>query len=57
MPTCPLTRTLDGRGAAVELAHWKALAEKRRERDRKFAEEMERHARGYDVKVTLGSSG
>ena len=48
---------LDGKGAAAELAHWKALAEQRRELDRKFAEEMERNARGYDVKVTLGSSG
>jgi len=33
--------------AASELAYWKALAEqRRREHGRKFAEEMERNARG-----------
>jgi hypothetical protein len=53
----PLNMYLDGKGAASELAHWKALAEQRRERDRKFAEELERNARRYDVKVTLGSPG
>ena len=31
-----------------------AGAERRRECDQRFAEQMERHARGYDVKVTLG---
>jgi hypothetical protein len=53
----PLNMYLDDKGAASELAYWKALAEQRRERGRKFAEEMERNAEGYDVKVTLGSSG
>jgi hypothetical protein len=53
----PLNMYLDGKGAASELAHWKALAKQRRERDRKFAEELERNARRYDVKVTLGSPG
>jgi hypothetical protein len=48
---------LDRKGAEATLAKWKALAEERRERDRKFVEEMERNARGYDVKVTLRSSG
>jgi hypothetical protein len=53
----PLNMYLNHEGAASELAYWKALAEQRRERGRKFAEEMERNALGYDVKVTLGSSG
>jgi hypothetical protein len=51
----PLNMYLDHEGAAAELAHWKALAEHRRERGRKLAQEMERNARGYDVKVTVGS--
>jgi hypothetical protein len=50
----PLNMFLDHKGAALELAYWKALAEQRREHDRKFAEEMERNAGGYDVKVTPG---
>jgi hypothetical protein len=48
---------LDPEGAAAELAHWKALAVQRRERDRKFAEEMARNARAYDFKLMLRSSG
>jgi hypothetical protein len=40
--------------AEAELAHWSAVAEERRERGRKFGEEIERDARGYDVKVVLG---
>lgn len=47
----PMNMYLDGEGAAAELAQWKRLAEQRRDRDRKFGEEMERNARGYDVKV------
>ena len=43
----PLNMYLDNNGAASELAYWKALAEqRRREHGRKFAEEMERNARG-----------
>jgi hypothetical protein len=53
----PMNMFLDDEGAKAELAHWKAVAEQRRERGRKYAEEMEREASGYDVKVTLGSSG
>jgi hypothetical protein len=53
----PENMWLDDKGAAAELAHWKAQAAERRERDRKFAEEIERNARGYDVKVTLGTFG
>ena len=45
----------DGEGAAAELAHWKALAEQRRERARKFGQEMERNACGYDVKINTDS--
>ena len=44
----PVNMFHDPKGAAATLAHWKALAEGRRERHRKFAEKMERNARGYD---------
>jgi hypothetical protein len=50
----PVNMHLDHKGATAILAHWKALAERRRQRDQKFAEEIERYARGYEVKVTLG---
>lgn len=50
----PVNMYLDDEGAAATLAHWKALAEQRRERDRKFAEDLERNARGYNVHVTFG---
>jgi hypothetical protein len=53
----PLNMFLDSKGAAAELAHWRALAVQRRGRDRNFAEEIERNARGYDVKLMLRSSG
>jgi hypothetical protein len=53
----PVHMYLDGDGAAAELAHWKAAAEQRRERGRKYAEEMERNSRGYAVKVILGDQG
>jgi hypothetical protein len=45
----PLNMHSDREGAAADLAYWKTLAEHRRERDRKYGEEMERNARGYDV--------
>lgn len=55
----PTNMFLDGEAAKGELAHWKAVAEQRRDpdryRDRKFAEQMERDARGYHVKVTLNT--
>jgi hypothetical protein len=50
----PMNMYLDGDGAAAELAHWKAVAEQRRERGRKYADQMERDSRGYDVSVKLG---
>ena len=50
----PMNMHLDHKGAAAELAHWKALAEQRRERDRNFSQEIERSALGYDVK-SLGA--
>ena len=50
----PMNMYLDDEGAKAELAHWKAVAEHRRERSRKYAEELARHATGYDVKVTTG---
>jgi hypothetical protein len=48
----PLNMYLDSDGAAAELAHWKALAEQRRERDRKYCEEIKRNAQGYDLTVS-----
>jgi hypothetical protein len=45
----PMNMFLDHKAAASDLARWKTLAEQRRERDRRYGEEMERNARGYDV--------
>jgi hypothetical protein len=45
----PTNMFLDHETAVAELARWKTIAEQRRERDRKYGEEMERNARGYDV--------
>jgi hypothetical protein len=45
----PTNMLLDHEAAAADLAHWKTLADQRRERDQKYGEEMERNARGYDV--------
>jgi hypothetical protein len=45
-PYIPLNMYLDHKRGAAVLAQWKALAGVRRGRDRKFAEEMERNARG-----------
>jgi hypothetical protein len=42
----PMNMFLDHKEAAAEFAHWKAVAEQRRERDRKYAEEMQHNARG-----------
>jgi hypothetical protein len=50
----PVNMYLDSDGAAAELAYWKRLAAQRRERDRKFAEDIERYARGYDVTALGG---
>jgi hypothetical protein len=47
----PTNMFLDHEAAAADLALWKTLAEQRRERDRRYGEEMERNARGYDVTV------
>jgi hypothetical protein len=52
----PMNMYRDDKGSAAELAHWKAVAEQRRERGRKYGEEIERNAYGYDVKVAFGSS-
>jgi hypothetical protein len=49
----PVNMHSDPQGAAAILAHWKALAEQRRQFDQKFADEMERYARGYEVRVTV----
>ena len=37
----PMNMYLDSKGAKAELAYWKAVAEQRCERERKFAEEMD----------------
>jgi hypothetical protein len=50
----PLNMYFDGRAATAELARWKALADERRDADQRFAEQMERNARGYDIKVQHG---
>lgn len=42
----PMNMYLDHKAAAEEVLSWKMLAQQRRERARKFAEEMERNARG-----------
>jgi len=46
---------LDREIAKASAARWKALAEQRRERDRRFAEEMNRNALRYDVKFSTSS--
>jgi hypothetical protein len=51
----PLNMWLDDRRAAADLAYWKAVAEQRRERGRKFGEEMQRNSRGYNVQIMLAS--
>jgi hypothetical protein len=48
----PVNMFLDREAADAEVARWKALAEQRRERGKRYAEEMERNACGYDVKIT-----
>lgn len=50
----PVNMYFDSDGAASELAHWKRIAETRRQRERKFGEEMERNSRGYNIKIGLG---
>lgn len=49
----PINMYLDDKGAKAELAHWKALTEQRRERCRRYAEEMKRNAQGYALKIVL----
>jgi hypothetical protein len=48
----PTNMFLDHQSAAADLAYWKTLAEQRRERERKYGEEIERNARGYDVSIS-----
>jgi hypothetical protein len=50
----PVNMYLDGDGAAAELAYWKAVADQRRDRDRRYGDEMERNAVRYEIKVTVG---
>lgn len=50
----PVNMFLDHDAADAEIARWKARADQRRRRGKRYAEEMERYARGYDVTVTYG---
>jgi hypothetical protein len=50
----PINMYFDGDGAASLLAEWKAIAEQRRERCRKYAEQLERNSLGYEITVKLG---
>ena len=47
----PLNTRMDHKVADAEIARWKALAAERRERDVRYADEVGRHAQGYDVKI------
>jgi hypothetical protein len=47
----PVNMMFNSEGAAAELARWRAMADERRELDRRFAEQMEQYARGYDVRL------
>jgi hypothetical protein len=51
----PLNMLFDRKAADSAIARWKALAEQRRERDKRYGKEMERNARGYDVTVMFAS--
>jgi len=53
----PMNMYLDGRRAAAELAQWKALIWLRRDPSERYAEDIERSSRGYDVKVGLRETG
>jgi hypothetical protein len=47
----PLNMMFNDKAAAAELAHWKAEAERRRERDRRYGEALQQNALGYAVTV------
>jgi Methylamine utilization protein MauJ len=51
----PVNMFLDHDAANADIARWKARADQRRRRDKRYAEEMERYTRGYDVTVTFGT--
>jgi Methylamine utilization protein MauJ len=48
----PLNVYLDSETAEADIAHWKFLAEQRRELDRRYAEEMKRLSVAYDVRMS-----
>jgi len=50
----PVNMYFDGKRASAELERWKAVAALRRGYPTKYADDMERNLRGYDVKVSLG---
>jgi len=52
-PYIPLNMRLDHKAADEDIARWKSLAQQRRDRARRYAEEIERNARGYDITVTV----
>jgi hypothetical protein len=47
----PMNMHLDSEAADAEIARWKALAVERRERDARYADEIARHSKGYDMKI------
>lgn len=47
----PINMYLDSEAADAEIARWKALALERRERDARYADEIARHSKGYDMKI------
>jgi hypothetical protein len=52
-PYIPLNMRLDHKAADEDIAPWKSLAQQRRDRARRYTEEIERNARGYDITVAV----
>jgi hypothetical protein len=50
----PMNMLLDQDAADAEIAHWKRLAEHRRDRDKRYGEEMARFSVRYDVRTCAG---
>jgi hypothetical protein len=49
----PLNKRFNPDGAAAELAQWKAEAERRCERERRYGEALQQNALGYDATIEL----
>ena len=48
----PVNMYLDREAADAEIAHWKSVAAQRRDRNKRYADEMARLSVLYDVRVT-----